>query len=233
MSGHPKNDSLGSHFVVYCCVLLKTVFFLATSLKLANKGLPQCQWSNLAEHEQITGSVHSRTHIATTTTHPKYNRFWVYSVCYTEMEISFDEISVTDCTESCHFDNFRCSQWHKFRQNDNIIVSVYRMRWDYAPSWSMEKCVNSFRPLHALMFHAKPLPEPMLVHFQLDPSEQTLVKVSLKYSQLLSRKLIWKYRPRNVGHFLNGCWVSSINVTEDIPLVWPIIVIAYRNHYVW
>ena len=37
----------------------------------------------------------------------------------------FDEILITDCTESCHFDNFRCSQWWKFRQNDDISVSVY------------------------------------------------------------------------------------------------------------
>ena len=37
----------------------------------------------------------------------------------------FDEILITDCTESCHFDNFRCSQWLKFRQNDDISVSVY------------------------------------------------------------------------------------------------------------
>ena len=36
----------------------------------------------------------------------------------------FDEILITDCTESCHFDNFRCSQWWKFRQNDDISVSV-------------------------------------------------------------------------------------------------------------
>ena len=37
----------------------------------------------------------------------------------------FDEILITDCTESCHFDNFRCSQWLKFRQNDDISVSVH------------------------------------------------------------------------------------------------------------
>ena len=36
----------------------------------------------------------------------------------------FDEILITDCTESCHFDNFRCSKWWKFRQNDDISVSV-------------------------------------------------------------------------------------------------------------
>ena len=34
----------------------------------------------------------------------------------------FDEILITDCTESCHFDNFRCNQWWKFRQNDDISL---------------------------------------------------------------------------------------------------------------
>ena len=37
----------------------------------------------------------------------------------------FDEIFVTGCTGSCHFDNLRCSQRWKCRQNDNIFVSVY------------------------------------------------------------------------------------------------------------
>ena len=36
----------------------------------------------------------------------------------------FDEIFITGCTESCQNDNFRCSQWLKFHQNDNISVSV-------------------------------------------------------------------------------------------------------------
>ena len=37
----------------------------------------------------------------------------------------FDEIFITGCTESCQNDNFQCSQWRKFRQNDDISVSVY------------------------------------------------------------------------------------------------------------
>ena len=36
----------------------------------------------------------------------------------------FEEIFITDCTESCQNDNFRCSQWLKFHQNDSISVSV-------------------------------------------------------------------------------------------------------------
>ena len=40
------------------------------------------------------------------------------------MKCHFDDILITDCTESCYFDNFRCSQWWKFRQNDNISASV-------------------------------------------------------------------------------------------------------------
>ena len=36
----------------------------------------------------------------------------------------FDEIFITGCTASCHFDNFQCSQWWKFHQNDNNSVSV-------------------------------------------------------------------------------------------------------------
>ena len=37
----------------------------------------------------------------------------------------FDEILITGCTGSCHFDNFQCSQWWKFHQNEDISVSVY------------------------------------------------------------------------------------------------------------
>ena len=36
----------------------------------------------------------------------------------------FDDILITGCTGSCHFDNFQCSQWWKFHQNEDIFVSV-------------------------------------------------------------------------------------------------------------
>ena len=33
----------------------------------------------------------------------------------------FDEIFITGCTGSCQNDNFQCSQWWKFRQNDALF----------------------------------------------------------------------------------------------------------------
>ena len=38
--------------------------------------------------------------------------------------LHFDEILITGCTGSCQNDNFQCSQWWKFSQNDDIFVSV-------------------------------------------------------------------------------------------------------------
>ena len=35
----------------------------------------------------------------------------------------FDEIVTTGCTGSCHSDNFQCSQWWQFRQNNMSVYS--------------------------------------------------------------------------------------------------------------
>ena len=44
--------------------------------------------------------------------------------------LHFDEIFITGCTESCQNDNFQCSQWWKFHQNDDIFVSVWKLsKW--------------------------------------------------------------------------------------------------------
>ena len=42
----------------------------------------------------------------------------------------FDELFVTGCAGSCHFDNFQCSQWRKFRQNNDISVSANNRQLD-------------------------------------------------------------------------------------------------------
>ena len=36
----------------------------------------------------------------------------------------FNEIFISGCTGSCHFDNFQCSQWWKFCEND---ISIWCM----------------------------------------------------------------------------------------------------------
>ena len=46
----------------------------------------------------------------------------------------FDEIFVSGYTWSCHNDNFQCSQWRKFHQND-ISVSVDYSRVRPFPWW--------------------------------------------------------------------------------------------------
>ena len=43
---------------------------------------------------------------------------------FTEMEcFHFDKIFITGCTGSCQNDNFQWSQWSKFHQNDEIVIS--------------------------------------------------------------------------------------------------------------
>ena len=50
--------------------------------------------------------------------------------------LHFDEIFITGCTESCQNDNFQCSQWWKFHQNDDIFVSVYTVfQWLSPQYW--------------------------------------------------------------------------------------------------
>ena len=72
--------------------------------KRMKKKIPSSVWS--------TGFRETRLnqHIATTSLKRK--------CCH------FDEIFITDCTESCQNDNFQCSQWWSFRQSDDIFVSV-------------------------------------------------------------------------------------------------------------
>ena len=47
-----------------------------------------------------------------------------YSSSLKQKCLHFDEILITGCTGSCQNDNFQCTQRWKFRQNDDIFVSV-------------------------------------------------------------------------------------------------------------
>ena len=57
---------------------------------------------------------------------------WVISVLKRKYH-HFDEIYVTGCTESCHFDNFQCSQWWKFHQmnamSHQMPCDISRLQW--------------------------------------------------------------------------------------------------------
>ena len=60
------------------------------------------------------------------------------------------------------------------------------------------------------LFGAKPLSKPELGYCQLDPEEQTSVKLWSKYKTFHSRKCIWKYRLRNGVHFSRERWVNAM-----------------------
>ena len=54
----------------------------------------------------------------------------------------FDEILIIGCTGSCHFDNFQCSQWWKFHQNEDISVSVKWLIWYWRLQMNLTCCTN-------------------------------------------------------------------------------------------
>ena len=59
----------------------------------------------------------------------------------------FDEI-IIGCTESCQNDNFQCSQWSKFHQNDNISVSVWS---DQTVYWQRNEIITSHMVLAVML----------------------------------------------------------------------------------
>ena len=61
----------------------------------------------------------------------------------------------------------------------------------YMRQWSRSTLVQV---MACRLFGAKPLPEPMLVHCQLDSWEQLLVKIESEFYNLHSTKCIWKCR---------------------------------------
>ena len=79
---------------------------------------------------------------------------------------------------------------------------------------------NSLRPIDAYMrrqhrpslvqimfcrlFGAKPLSEPMLTFWQLDPWEETSVKFQSKFKYFHSRKGMWKYFLPHSAHFVSA-----------------------------
>ena len=121
-----------------------------------------------------------------------------------------------------------------------IKYNHFFLKWEtyMRPQW-----VNSLRPSDAYMRHqprpslvqmmachligAKPLSEPMLYYCQLDPQEQTSVKLYSKFKYFHSGKCIWKCYLENVSHFVSASMGYCCQVTTTptqsvhiVPSVW-------------
>ena len=87
----------------------------------------------------IMGASDVKTLVGWTCKRISCNILPIVNVCQTQMPSlkrkcrHFDEIFITGCTGSCHFDNFQCSQWWKFHQNEDISVSVLKCVLSVAP----------------------------------------------------------------------------------------------------
>ena len=121
----------------------------------------------------------------------------------------FDEIVITGCTGSCHFDNFQCSQWWKFRQNDDISVSMLSGAF---PHWGR-------RIITCFMFGTNPLSEPMMGTSLLDGPMGTNFNQIIEIQHFQYTKINLKCR----------LWSGSIDVfskkkkkpkTHSVHLIW-------------
>ena len=78
------------------------------------------------------------------------------------------------------------------------------------------------RVMACRLFGTKPLPEPMLNYCQLDPYQQTLVKIEwIKIQNFNSQKCIWKCRLPNGDNFLHGGDELSLWLSKQF-CAWPV-----------
>ena len=110
-----------------------------------------------------------------------------------------------------------------FVPNKAIWSSIYRIHVTTSVDNDCihsQNLINSLKPSDAYMRHqprsslvqilacrvigAKPLSEPILYYCQLDPKEQTSVKLYSNLRHFHSGKRTWKCRVGNVGHFVSA-----------------------------
>ena len=87
-----------------------------------------------------------------------------------------------------------------------------------------------FQIMACRLFGTKLLPKPMQTYCQLDPQEQTSVKLEPKYEVFHSWKCIWKDRLRNGGHLFRGRWVSIFMEGCDISMFILVIIRIGCSH---
>ena len=109
--------------------------------------------------------------------------------------LHFDEIFITGCTGSCQNDNFQCSQWLKFCQNDDIFVSVN------VTHWHLNKMATNLQMMFSNAFPWMKIIDSFQFHWNL------LLRVQLSISLHWFRWLWW----------LGGNWASSHDFNQYQP----------------
>ena len=113
--------------------------------------------------------------------------------------VNFDLVS--------HNQFIRIISWQTHTQaNEHIIMGILSMLTHLPPTPYMRLWTKSalVQVMACRLFCVKPLAEIILTCYQLNPREQTSVKIESRYQILHSWKCIWKCRLRNGGHFLQG-----------------------------
>ena len=130
--------------------------------------------------------------------------------------LHFDEIFVTGCTGSCQNDNFQCRQWLKFRQNDDIFVSVNSNIDDYdnnvTPSFEATLPIARFTwPTRGLPGSCRPQVGPMLAPWTLLSGNIALiVSPNDNHSRTRSRRRLLHRNPsyRQIPSTASGYYPS-------------------------
>ena len=93
------------------------------------------------------------------------------------------------------FGLYNYSSMHLSNVNSSHPSAAYMLQWIGSALVKVMTCRQ---------FGAKSLPEPILTSYQLNPLEQTSVKLESTYKTFHSWKCIWICRLWNIGHFVGG-----------------------------
>ena len=104
----------------------------------------------------------------------------------------------------------------------NMYMALYLFNSSPPSAPYMSKWIESAltQKMACRLFGAKPLSKPMLGYCQLDPWEQTSVKLLL-HKTFNSRKFIWKCCLWNGGHFVRGggCKQTSLERRQEVDFI--------------
>ena len=81
------------------------------------------------------------------------------------------------------------------------------------------------------LLDTKPLPEPMLIYCQLEPSGQLSMKIESQFLHFHSRICVWKCCLRNGSHLVQGRWVNIQSATSANMSHTPLT--ALQPHSLW